>query len=67
MPKVAYTPEWIPLKEAAGRLSCDRKTVLNLIDRGDLKVRMIRTSRVIRLHRADFEEALNALAIASSA
>lgn len=66
MPKVMYTPEWMPLKEAAARLSCDRKTILARLTRGDLNVRIIRLNTAMRVHRGDFEEALRAMAISSS-
>jgi hypothetical protein len=62
MPKL-FTPDWMTLKEASTKLSCDPKTVINRIRRGDLPVRVIRLDRVVRLNRKDFAQALDALAV----
>lgn len=67
MPKTAYSPEWMSLVEAGARLSCDKRTVAARITRGELKVRMIRSGRIVRVHRGDFDEALNELVETSSA
>jgi excisionase family DNA binding protein len=61
-----YTPEWIPVREAAARLGCDRKTITNRINAGTITgVRVIKIGRVVRLNRADWYAYLDRLAPAS--
>lgn len=59
--KPAVVPEWIKVSEAAARLDCHPKTVLNRIRAGTIPVRVLRIERVTRLNRSDFETYLKSL------
>ncbi|MGV9891704.1 helix-turn-helix domain-containing protein [Streptomyces sp. NPDC003395] len=59
--KPATTPEWIRVSEAAARLDCHPKTVLNRIRAGTIPVRVLRIERVVRINRSDFEAYLASL------
>ncbi|MFF0009620.1 helix-turn-helix domain-containing protein [Streptomyces tibetensis] len=60
--KPAVTPEWIRVSEAAARLNCHPKTVLNRIRAGTIPVRVLRIERLTRINRSDFEAYLESLA-----
>jgi excisionase family DNA binding protein len=66
MTNASPAAEWMPVKEAAARLACDKGTLMRRLTRGDLNVRIIRMNRVIRINRADFEQALYDLAASSN-
>ncbi len=60
--KPAVVPEWIKVAEAAARLNCHPKTVLNRIRAGTIPARTVRIGRLVRINRQDFEAYLESLA-----
>lgn len=53
--KSTVTPEWIPVTDAAGILSCDPRTLIRMIKRGELEVRVMPFGKSARVHRGDFD------------
>lgn len=53
------TPDWMRVTEAAAHLGCDPRTVLAMINRGELKIRVMPFGRVRRLHRKDFDREMS--------
>lgn len=61
-----FTPEWIPVREVAAQLGCDRKTIVNRIKAGTITdVRLIKIERIVRVHRADWDAYLKSIAFSS--
>jgi len=53
--KPTFSPDWVRLREAAGQLGCDPRTLSRRIRTGKLTgVRVIRLDGVLRVHRDDW-------------
>lgn len=52
-------PEWMKVTEAAAVLGCDPRTVIRMIQRGELKVRAIDFGLAPRIHRGDWQEEID--------
>ncbi|MGW8703180.1 helix-turn-helix domain-containing protein [Streptomyces eurythermus] len=55
----AQPSDFTSLRQGAAYLGRDPRTVVRMIQRGDLTVRTMVFGRTIRLHRGDLAEALN--------
>lgn len=56
--KPVLTPEWIRVTEVAAALDCDPRTVIRMIERGELKVRAIDFGKTARVHLGDWQAEL---------
>lgn len=55
------TPDWMRVTEAAAHLGCDSRTVLAMVSRGELKVRVMPFGRIRRINRKDFDREMSKL------
>lgn len=53
--KPRIEPEWLPVTDAAGILSCDPRTLIRMINRGEMTVRIMPFGKSARVHRGDFD------------
>ena len=56
--KTDVQPEWMRITDAAGLLDCDPRTLIRMINRGELEVRIIPLGKSARVHREDFDREL---------
>jgi excisionase family DNA binding protein len=51
--------DWIRVTEAAALVDCDPRTLIRMINRGEMNVRAMRFGNTARIHRGDFDRELN--------
>lgn len=56
--KPRVQPEWMRITDAAGVLDCDPRTLIRMINRGELAVRSMPFGNSARIHRGDFDREL---------
>lgn len=56
--KPAVQSEWMRITDAAGLLDCDPRTLIRMINRGEMDVRVMPFGKSARVHRGDFDREL---------